>query len=484
MNIRSLTIRNVYGIISLKMDLGQITVLSGSNAVGKSSIINAIKASLSGGYDPKFVRDPEAPGAGSIVIGEPPQEFGKKSLPHTKGRVELVLSDGSRIVRTVDREKRSSTVEVFSAEGEVVPAPQSFLDAAFPLAAFDPAHFLRADPKDRQKIVMELLDVPLEPRELQSIIIGDWWIQHYLPKESAFPNLDRIEKAARERRTDVNRDLKRINGAIDTLRAGVPSLNDESRDWAKEAAEAEGKLKKSEAEYAAAVADVNKQSLAARQKIWSETDAETTAVDAWLKSEIQKLEKEAETKRAKIMQQRAENIGIVEKTAADYLRELSEAHEPVILEDRENYQAARARLDDYNRADGLRSHLQRELKVAEERAGEASALDKAIENLIALRKKKMECTPIPGMEMRDGIVYYDGLPLDAINTGKLVEVAVRVCVASTTGNANPFLILDGTESIDEENLSAYLDGLKGAGFQVVIGEVNKEHQPLKVATYA
>lgn len=478
--IKEIVIRNVRGIQWLRMHLGQVTVLSGSNGVGKSSIIDAIRGAFSGGYDPSWVRDPEAPGAGQIVIGEPPVETGKKSLPHTKGRVEIALTDGSRIIRTADREKRVSTVEVFSADGEVVKAPQQYLDEAFPLAAFDPAHFLKADPKDRQKIVMELLDVPIEPPELRAAVPGDWWLSHFNPRESAFPNLDRIERAARERRQDVNRDLKRINGAIDTLQKGVPTLNQESRDWKKEEADAQQKLAAAEKALAALISDANAETLAARQKIWSETDAETTAVDVWLKAEISKLEEQAKAKRAAVSQRRAEQIGIIEETSKTYIDGLRAEHDPIVAEARAAHEAAKRNLKSYHEATGLREHLATQRREAEEKATESGVLDKAIDNLIALRKKKMEATPIPGMEMRDGIAYYDGLPIDAINTGKVVEVAVRICAASTANNANPFMILDNTESIDRENLEAYVEGLRSAGFQIVLAEVNKENMPLSV----
>jgi hypothetical protein len=482
--IKSLTIRNCYGAIYLKMEFGQITVVRGGNGTGKSTILKSIIKTFKGGYDPAMVRDPEAPGAGSIVVGEPPVEGGKRSLPHTKARAELVLADGHRIVRTVDKDRRTSTVECFSADGEKVPmGPQEYLDMIAPVAAFDPVAFLRAEPEKRQKIVMDFLKIPLRPEEVQALIRGDWWVAHYKPQETAFANIDRMEKAAEERRRDANRDLTKINNAVDVLRRGTEDLNAASVNWKEKAEVAERAHSDADAAQKADLASVESESLAARQGVWKETDAETTKIETKLRADIRDLEQKAETEKAKVMATREEKLKTIESMTATEKQRVLDDHAPTVETARAAHQEAKSKLEAYNKATGLRSHIAAQEAEAREHAQTYREMDEAVTALRKLRKDKMSETPIPGLEMREGMVYYDGLPLDGgINTAKQVEVAVKIAAHSLNEESIPFMILDNAEMLDKETLEGFLAGAKGAGFQIVYGEVSRDGEPLSVET--
>lgn len=479
--LKSIELRNVHGIRYLKMDLGQITIIRGANGTGKSSIIDGIVGTFRGGYDPAWVRDPDAPGAGSIIIGEPPLE--KKALGAAKGRSTITLSDGSYIVRNADREQKSSEVKYYSASGEEL-GGQRVLEQLAPVAAFDPVSFLRAEPKERQKIIMKFLRAEITEKELQEAVGDDWFLTHFKASDGAFANIDRIEKAARERRTLVGREKTSVEKTVENLQGGVPTINQDSAQVKRSAEEAQAQAQLIRREYDAALASVSAEALKERQRVWSETDSESAAVDAWLRAEIALLEEKARTKKAEIGNKREVQIAAVMENAQkadEYVRQKYE--EPLSIAEEEHRRAKDA-LDTYNRADGLRLHLAQERERYEGLLKEHNALESVIADLIALRKKKMENVPIPGLEMRDGVIRYDGLPLDgAINVAKQIELALQIAALSTKTEGIPFMILDEAEHLDNGTLERFLEAAVSAGFQVVYATVEKQQgTPLTVET--
>ncbi len=484
--LKSAELRNVHGIRYLKMDFGQITVIRGANGVGKSSIIDGIGGTFRGGYNPAWARDPEAPGAGDIIVGEPPVE--KKEWSSAKARSTVTLTDGSYIVRDVDREKKTSTVKWYSANGEEI-GGQTVINDLVPIAAFDPVSFLRNDEKGRQNTIMRFLRVSLSRDEIEQATNGcavddyeEWVSQHFKPQDGAFVVIDRFEKALREQRTKVGRDKTSIEKTIQNLQHGVPTLNQDSAQVKRASEEAELNVAKIQRDYDKAIAAVKAEALAARQKAWSETDAETQAVESWLKQQIALLEEQARTKKADIMTRRESSIAAVMQAEQDAVQDVALQYDEQLSEAQEAHRKAKDALDAYNRADGLRTHLAGERQRHADLLALHNALERSIERLIELRKKKMEEVKIPGLEMRDGVAYYNGLLIDgAINKAQQIELAVQIAALSTKNEGIPFMILDEAEHLDKGTLNAFLDAAVKAGFQVVYATVEEDpSHPLTV----
>ena len=56
MKIASIHIENVLGIEELDINPGAVTRITGANATGKSSTIEAIKSAVKGGHDATLIR--------------------------------------------------------------------------------------------------------------------------------------------------------------------------------------------------------------------------------------------------------------------------------------------------------------------------------------------------------------------------------------------------------------------------------------------
>lgn len=118
---------------------GNLVVIGGRNAQGKSSVLDAIWAALGGREGNKAAKP--------IRDGE------------SKARVRLDLGD---LVVTRTWTESGSTVKVESAEGAVFKSPQSMLDELIGRLSFDPLAFTRLSGKEQRDVLLGLVDLPID----------------------------------------------------------------------------------------------------------------------------------------------------------------------------------------------------------------------------------------------------------------------------------------------------------------------------------
>lgn len=122
---------------------GNMVVIGGRNAQGKSSVLDAIWAALGG------------------------REGNKASKPirdgEDKARVRLDLGD---MIVTRVWSGENSTVKVESADGAVFKSPQALLDGLIGKLSFDPLAFTRLAPKEQREALIGLVELPVDLDEI------------------------------------------------------------------------------------------------------------------------------------------------------------------------------------------------------------------------------------------------------------------------------------------------------------------------------
>jgi len=116
---------------------GNMVVIAGNNDQGKSSVLDAIMAAISGGKGMKDIPEP-------IRRGE--------------NFAEVVVDLGELRIRRV-WEPGKHRVEVFNADGQKFSSPQSILDALTGSLTFDPLEFARMAPRDQRATLLRLVDL-------------------------------------------------------------------------------------------------------------------------------------------------------------------------------------------------------------------------------------------------------------------------------------------------------------------------------------
>lgn len=157
-------------VIEINPDANTV-VIGGRNAQGKSSVLDGIMAALAGRQ-----------GAKELVR---PIRDGEK-----KASVVLELDD-LRVERKWT--PSGSTLTVGPREGNAkLNSPQAVLDKLIGALAFDPLAFAESEPKKQVETLIDLIG--REP----------------------FEALEAERRAAYDNRTDINRDIKRLRGEVET----------------------------------------------------------------------------------------------------------------------------------------------------------------------------------------------------------------------------------------------------------------------------
>ena len=181
MNILKLKASNVMNIEAVEIEPnGNTVTLTGKNGAGKSAFLKAIEFALSG---KALASTPE------------PVRHGQKS-----GDILLDLGD---IVVKRHFTNESSTVKIENKDGMVFKSPQALLDKFRGNIAFDPMSFAGLPEKQQKEVLLGMIDLPIDLDEL-----------------------DLKRKGIYDKRTDVNRDINRLDGLLDSIPI-IPGVPDE-----------------------------------------------------------------------------------------------------------------------------------------------------------------------------------------------------------------------------------------------------------------
>lgn len=150
---------------------GELVVIGGNNAQGKSSILDAIEMAL----------------AGKGSIPEVPIRKGQKSA---RVILELDGPEGLKIVRRFT--EKDSYIEVKRPDGGKVGAPQALLDSLCNRVAFDPVAWIRDRPEKQAETLRKLVGID-------------------------FRDADQKRKQLYDQRTEVNRIAKQESAAAEAI---------------------------------------------------------------------------------------------------------------------------------------------------------------------------------------------------------------------------------------------------------------------------
>lgn len=205
--IKRLVTRQALGIEESAYNFGNVNVISGGNARGKTSILEIIeKALYNTDRRDKFVRT----GA-------------------EKAYIEIETDDGMKVERTVN-EDGSSGVKV-TRDGIPVRAPQTFLDQLFGVTkerkdvfAFNPVDFMSKSAKEQSKILLSMMPITVSQSDMKE------WFEGKAPPVN--PNmhgllvLKELEKYWYDARHEANGAVRATAAEVEALQRQLPDNYD------------------------------------------------------------------------------------------------------------------------------------------------------------------------------------------------------------------------------------------------------------------
>lgn len=350
--------------------------ISGRNAQGKSSVLDAITAAL----------------CGKGAIPEEPIRKGSK-----KARIRCDLGE-LVITRTITLKGGSLKVE--RADGESINSPQTLLDSLAGELTVDPVAFLRAKPEQQAETLRSVAGISTE-------------------------DLDGKRQDAYEERTLANRELKSAQARF----SAAPHHPDAPAEEVTISELAEQLRTAEEAGYAA----TRKRSELER----------ATEKRADRRKHIAALEEQLARAREEVAEL-DEQIEDLE----DEVAELEEkAPDPAPLRARmQDAEAANRKA----RENAARVKLGKELDAARRRSQE---LTRIIEECDAEKAQRIQAGdyPVEGLEVDDGQVLFQGVPLSQASSAEQLRVAVAVALAQQP-TIRVLLVRDGS-LLDPDSLA-------------------------------
>ncbi len=380
---------------------GSLVIVAGENDQGKSSVLDSIEAAL----------------GGSKSVPSDPIRKGKR-----RGRNVVDLGD---LVVERQYSPTGSKLVVKNRAGETQKSPQSLLDDLCDKLAFDPQEFARLEREKRTKVVKELVGLD-------------------------FTKLDGQRSAAYSQRTDVNKDVKRLEAKLDLLEVhdGVP-------EGEVSVAELTAELGKREEQLAGN--GTTRKDLEDAEKQLTGTDE--AIVEA--KAEVATLRQQLEEAEGALTLREEERAAVL--TVRDDAQELvDELKDP----DLEDVKRQMAESDETNRKVRENQEHARVAKELEDKEDEAQTLTDEIAEVDDQKQQQIADAefPIEGLGFDEDGVTLDGVPFDQASESQRLMASVAVG-AALHPKLRVLLIRNGND-LGEQKLQALAEMAEKLDLQI------------------
>lgn len=472
MRITKLKVENLYGIEQLELD-GKSVELSGSNGMGKSSVLDAIRLALTNNSKRKCV----------VRNGK------------NEGRIFVQFDDGT----TIDRKKRTDKSDYKSIKdekGNDINSPENFLKEIFTPLQLEPVEFLSMSEREQNRLLLNLIEFNRDKREFITEKFGESinWVDY---SDSILEILNKIQDKDGEyylRREEINRKAREGLAIVQDIAKDIPegydaekwrnfTLSDKYEELNKDK-EYNAKIDKCIAykeNYDSTITGLvakmdsnlaNINNLKQQKKVAIESSITE------LKNRISLLEKDL---------QGLDNEFLIEenKIKAEYDQEIAKLSENIKIA---NEWADKAKQDT--------SILENELKIAEQMKGHLNEYDRMLEkqkeveqlklmsesltNKIELARDlpgeilKEANIPVKNLTVENGIPLVNGLPINGLSEGE----KLMLCVDVTLNNPNSLklILVDGIEKLSDANKNELYKICKDRGLQVVATRTTNDNE--------
>lgn len=461
MKTTKIHIKNLFGISETELD-GRSIEVTGSNGVGKTSIIDSIKYALTNDSSRDYV----------IKNGE------------SEGEIFIETDTGL----TIDRKKRVNQADYknIRQDGKPVQSPEAFVRELFTPLQIDPVRFTQMSRQEQNRIILDLIEFDWDlnwiKEKFGEIPQGVDYQQNIL---QVLNDIQSEKGVYFQTRQDINREIRNKTAFISDIAKDIPQGFQAEKWEAYDLSEAYTKITKAQ-EYNSRIerAKLFKDSYDNKVRGYlAEMEIAVSNLKSAIAAEREQLTSEIERKKAEI------------KAAEDKLNSLSDkiADKTKIFES--EYREKVAKLDsDIKVADEYTgkqlvniSAMQAEVKTAEEMKkhlneykrmksmqDELETLEehsKALTSKIELARElpgeilKTATIPVKGLTVKDGIPLINGLPVSNLSEGEQLQLCVDVALSKP--NSLQIILIDGAEKLSEKNRLALYEKCKEKGLQFI-----------------
>lgn len=441
MRITKIKIRNLFGIKEYEQD-GKSVELAGSNGVGKTSVIDAIRYALTNKSDRDYI----------VRKGE------------TEGEILIETDTGLRI----NRKSRTNQADYKSVKqnGAEVGSPETFLRDIFTTLQLNPIEFMEMDKKKQNATILDMIEYDWDVNKIK-----EWfgeipsWVSY---DQNILQILDDIQSEKGEyftHRQDVNRDIRNKKAFIDEIAQGIPACYDVEKWKTASTSDLYHQIEQirndnqmiEKAQMLKDARDSKIRSFEADKQIAkSALDTEFSNRSHQIDQDILKLNNEIkalQTEKEGLAAQKQDKLELInqkyETNVAKYDAEVAE-YAPYIdkekkdvsdlVKDAEYMEKMKGHINEYNRMTDLQNEV-------EELSAESMDLTNKIEKARTLPGEILQnCNiPIEGLTVENGIPLINGLPVSNLSEGEKLDLCIDVSIQKPNGLQ--IILIDGTEKL-------------------------------------
>lgn len=470
MKTTKIKIRNLFGISETELD-GKSIEITGTNGVGKTSVIDAVRYALTNSSNRDYI----------LKKGE------------NEGEILIETDTGLYI----NRKKRSGQADYKSIKenGKEVNSPESFLQKLFTPLQIDPVAFTQMTKNEQNRVILDLIEF-------------DWDLNWIKEKFGEIPENVNYEQNILQvlsdiqsekgdyfqRRQNINRDIRNKLAFIDDLAKDIPENYDadywENYDLSgayKKLAEINaengkitraktfldgynGKMRGIEAEKEIAISQEEKAINNERTSLLSGIERMRAEIRA-SEEKLGGLETKLADKKALIESRFSESVAkldadtrIANEYAAKTVADTTELEDEINEADE-----MKSHISDYRRIVQLRSETD-ELKK------QSDSLTAKIELARTLPGEILQTATIPveGLTVKDGIPLINGLPVSNLSEGEQLDLCVDVALSKP--NSLQIILIDGAEKLSDENRKRLYEKCAGKGLQFIAARTTNDNE--------
>lgn len=470
MKISKIKISNLFGIKELELD-GKSIEVSGTNGLGKTSILDAIRYALKNSSNRDYI----------VKNGE------------NEGEIFIETDTGL----TIDRKKRinSSDYKLIKNNGNEVNSPETFLRDIFTEMQLSPTEFINMSKQEQNRAILDLIefnwDINWIKEKFGEIPEGVDYSQNILQVLNDIQAEDGFYYKARQ---DINREIRNKKAFIEDIAKDIPE-NYNAKKW--EQFDLTSKLKE-----LMAIKETNSKIEEAKIFI-NNYDNKVKGYEAEKQIAISAEEKNIQIEKENL-QKSIERMKAEIKANEDKLKSLNSKLEDKINIANLNYEKKVSALDEsIKRAKEYANkefiditNLQEECDLAEEMKKHLNEynrmeemkkdIDILLENSEKYTKKielarnlpaeilKTAKIPIEGLSVKDGLALVNGVPVSGLSEGEKLMLCVDVTLSKE--NNLKLILLDGVEKLSEENRNKIYEKCKKAGLQFIATRTDNNNE--------
>jgi DNA repair exonuclease SbcCD ATPase subunit len=477
MIVKKLELVNFQVIKEFNADFeGNVYFITGDNELGKSTILKAIGALLTGNRD-AVLRNGESKGSAKMIVGDDGEEY-EVELKFTKANPRGTLS-----IKSKTTGMKSDNV--------------SMLQKIFGYTDFDAVEFSR-------------WSETAEGRRKQIEVV-----KSLLPEDVRKHIADIDEKVAvlKSERTGVNRDAKTFASIANESGKGltpedikkyvkpidISDLLNEQNQNAKLIEKAKGVRKRLEERKTKLqlipqrIETEETKLFEKHKKIDADLSKITQEAETIIKQQQDRLAKakeDAKFQRENAIKQKDDAIAGIKAEKDELETKISQAEKWIanyesINPEKCNTEEQLRKSEEYNKMCSKVSDYLSKKKQADDKKQQAEKMDEDIANLSSERGKLISTSklPVAGLSFTDEGLELNGVPFVAgkVSDSQIMEVAAKLIIASNP-TVKVFRIARG-ESLGEKKLQAILDLAKKEGYQGFIESVVRGQQDLIIEEY-